>query len=162
MLPQYPPEQLQRLLEKLPKELLDTIYSEQTAETIGNICEQYGIEDERASDIAKYAGQVLVGLLLPSGFEDAIRKNVELPEVLVKAISSEINRFIFYPVKASLEQIHKQVGAKETEKGAVEIPTPRHSDRDDYVVQPEPAQSSESVEADEDRKGPDTYREPIE
>ena len=167
----YSDEQLNTLHENLPKELLDALYSEQTSEAIGNVCEQYGVEDMRVSVIAKYAGQVLMGLILPSEFEDAIRKNVELPEVLVKAIASEISRFVFYPVKASLEQIHKQVGEKE-EIARVDIPTPRHSDRagtpqgteeqDDYIVQQEKEVQEEKPVFSEEQGGEDPYREKAE
>lgn len=174
-MPASPQEQLQKLYKALPRELQNAVFSEETAEIINNACEQYGIEDERVSKIAKYVGDVLIGFILPSEFENEIRKNVELPEVLVKPIANEISRFIFYPVKASLEQIHKQVGSKETDKGTVEIPTPRHSDRagtpqkteaqDDYVVQEENVEKEEEQAEkpvfSEEQGKKDSYRESL-
>ena len=137
----YPQEQLQKLYKQLPRELQDAVFSEETAEIISNACEQYGIDDERVSQVAKYVGDVLMGFILPSEFENEIRKNVALPEVLVKPIANEISRFIFYPHKAALEQLHVRVGEKQEGKKEIGIATPRHSDRDDYIVQPEPAES---------------------
>jgi len=169
---QYSDEQLNTLYKKLPKELLDAVYSEETAEIIGNACEQYGIEDARVSAIAKYAGQVLTGLLLPSEFEDAIRKNVELPEVLVKPIASEISRFVFYPQKAVLEELHRPIGQAAAEKPALGIATPRHSDRagtlketpattEDYMAA-EPKEEQEREVFSEEQRKQDPYREKAE
>lgn len=159
----YPPEQMQKLYEKLPLDLQTALFSEETAEVISNACTQYGIEDERISQVAKYVGNVLSGFILPSEFEDTIRKNVDLPEVLVKAIASEISRFIFYPHKAALEQLHARVGEQ---KGEVAIPTPRHSDRSEYTVeeeQSEKRQEPKEVFTEEQRQSrKDTYREEIE
>ena len=162
----YPPEQMQKLYEKLPPELQTALFSEETSEVIGEACEQYGIGDERVSQVAKYVGDVLTGFILPSEFEDALRQNVDLPEVLIKPIATQINRFIFFPHKAALERLHARIGE---EKRDVEIPTPRHSDRDDYIVE-EPDKSAErnltgppeSEGFGGERKGPDTYREEIE
>jgi len=163
----YPQEQLQKLYTKLPKELQDAVFSEETAEVIGNACEQYGIEDERVPKIAKYVGDVLMGFILPLEFEGAIRKNVELPEVLVKPIASEINRFVFFPVKKQLEQIHIRPGEEKAEVG---IPTPRHSDRaeapqeteaqDDYMIRGE--EQSEKPVFSEEQGREDPYREKAE
>ena len=168
----YSTEQLNKLHEKLPKELLDALFSEETSEIIGNACGQYGIEDERVAQVAKYVGDVLIGLILPSEFEDELRKNVDMPEVLVKAIGREINRFVFYPVKASLRQLHsgieKQEGVQE-----IGIPTPRHGDKtDDYIVQADSEPSSEQQASEEKEeegangestpKKQDSYRESIE
>ncbi len=161
----YPPEQIQKLYNKLPSELQTALFSEETAEVITNACEQYGIDDERVSQVAKYVGEVLSGFILPSEFEDTLRKNVDLPEVLVKAIASEISRFVFYPHKAALEQIHAKIGE---EKAKVEIPTPRHSDRDEYTMEEEPfdtaqgKQKEDTFTEEQERSRKDTYRESIE
>jgi len=150
---QYPQEQLNKLYEKLPKELQTALFSEETAEVIGNACSQYGIEDERVAEVAKHVGDVLMGFILPSELEDALRKNVDLPEVLFKPIASEINRFTFYPVKQALEQIHRQPGEDSSKQG-IGVATPRHSNRlartaqeqeNGYIVE-------ESEETDEEPK----------
>ena len=155
----YPPEQIQKLYEKLPSELKTALFSEETAEVISNTCEQYGIEDERVSQVAKHVGDVLTGFILPSEFEDTLRQNVGLPEVLVKAITREINRFVFFPHKAALEQLHAKFGEQESE---IEIPTPRHSD--DYLTKRGQTQEQEKPVFTEEQQQTekDTYRETIE
>lgn len=172
----YPQEQLQKLYKNLPRELQDAVFSEETAEVISNACEQYGIDDERVSQVAKYVGDVLMGFILPSEFEVALQKNVDLPEVLVKPIASEINRFVFFPVKKQLEQIHIRPGEQAGEKAEIGIPTPRHSEprpqqetpqeTDEYMAEDEEETSEKSqkpkeVFSEEQRKQ-DPYREKAE
>lgn len=158
----YTDEQLNKLYETLPQELQDAIFSGETADAIANACSQYGIEDERLSKIAGYTGDVLAGLILPSEFEDTIRKNVDMPEVLVKAIASEISRFVFYPHKLALEQLHAKVGEQ---KGEVAIPTPRHSERSEYIVEPSEKtqeQREEIFTEEQATSRRDRYRESVE
>lgn len=107
MLQQYNKEKLAKLFEKLSPELRETVFSMETAETVRDACETYGIEDERAGQIAELTGQVLMGLVLPEDFSEKLEKEVELPRVLAQAIAKEINRFVFYPVKPALEELHK-------------------------------------------------------
>ena len=103
----YTPEEIDKILQNLPEELKEAFFSLETVEIIQNVCQTYGIRDERVGKIADYVGQVLMGLLLPSEFQKNLEKEVGLPEVLTKAITQEINRFIFYPVKPCLEELYK-------------------------------------------------------
>jgi hypothetical protein len=107
MAEEYSREQLWKLYEKLPDELKDAIFSEETAENIGEICERNGIDDERVSEIARFTGRVLMGLLPPEELQGILEKEVKLEREVAKKISQEINRFIFYPVKSSLEKLYK-------------------------------------------------------
>ena len=104
---EYTKEQFWKLYEKLPEELREAIFSEETADSIWDICARNGIEDERISEIARYTGRVLMGLLPPDELAETLEKKLELDKETAKRISQEINRFIFYPVKASLEELYK-------------------------------------------------------
>jgi hypothetical protein len=107
MAKEYSKEELWKLYEKLPQELKEAIFSEETAEDIWNICERNGIEDERVSGVARYTGRVLMGLIPPDEFQENLEKELKLKKSQAKKLAQEINRFIFFPVKASLEKIYK-------------------------------------------------------
>jgi len=104
---EYSKEQLWKLYEKIPQELKEAIFSEDTAESIWEICSRNGIEDERISEIARYTGRVLLGILPPADFQETLEKELKLGKEVAKKVSQEINRFIFYPVKSSLEELYK-------------------------------------------------------
>jgi len=104
---EYTKEQLWKLYEKLPEELKEAVFSEETANNIDDICTRNGIEDDRISEIAHYTGRVLMGVLPPADFQEILEKELKLEKDLAKKVSQEINRFIFYPVKASLEELYK-------------------------------------------------------
>ena len=104
---EYTKEQIWKLYEKLPVELKEAIFSEETADNIWDICTRNGIDDERISEVARYTGRVLMGLLPPDELAETFEKELKLDKERAKKISQEINRFIFYPVKASLEELYK-------------------------------------------------------
>ena len=107
MIKEYSHEQIWKLYEKLPKELKEVVFAEETANSIHDICARNKIEDERISEIARYTGRVLMGLLPPDEFQEILEKELKLKKDVAKKITREINRFIFYPVKTSLGQLYK-------------------------------------------------------
>ena len=143
---QYTQEQLDKIYEKLPEELREAIFSVETAENIGDIGDQYGVVDERLNKISEYVGYVLMGLVLPQEFLGILEKEVKLPKVLAEAITKDLNRLVFYPVRPALEQLHRmeiEVSAK--------------------IVTPQPSgEEGEQPRKEERPSGPDTYREPLE
>jgi hypothetical protein len=104
---EYTKEELWKIIEKLPDELKEVIFSEKTAEDIFNICTRNRIEDERMSKVAKYVGRVLMGLLPPSEFENTLEKEVGIEKEAAKNIRREVEIIIFYPVRKQLEEIYK-------------------------------------------------------
>lgn len=107
MAKEYTKEELWKLYEKLPQELKETVFAEETANNIYNICERNNIKDNRTSEVARYTGRTLLGVLPPDEFQETLKKEVKLEEGVAKRVAQEINRFIFYPVKASLEELYK-------------------------------------------------------
>jgi len=138
---QYTREELWKLYQKLPKELKESIFAGETAEHIGNICERYKIPEEKISEIAKQVGNVLIGILPPGEFQEALEKEVKLEKEVAKKIAQEINRFIFYPVKPVLEELYK-----------IEIAPPAKPTK----VTPPPEEKPSAP------PGKDVYREPVE
>src|SRR3989338_2898830 len=138
---QYTEEQLDKIYNKLPEELQEAIFSLETAEDIGSICDTYGVTDERGTEIAKQAGYVLMGLILPQEFSGVLETDVRLPKTLADAIARDINRLGFYPVKPALEQLHRmeiEVTAK--------------------IVTPKPEEQPEGQEPEKGPSGEDRYR----
>ena len=140
----YTPEQVEKALETLPEELKDALFSMETAQHVWDIREKYKAMDEKGDKIPSYVGYVLMGLMLPQEFEQALVKEIKLPKKAAQEVAREINRFVFYPVKPSIEQLHStSIGTAAPQKTSYK----------------EPAQEVEEVEKP---SGPDAYQEPIE
>ena len=143
----YSQEELDKAYEKLPEELQEAIFSMETSQALWNIGERHDVMDKRYGEIARYVSYVLLGLTLPSELQDILEKEVKIPKAVAKEIARDINRFVFYPVRPALEQLHRmeiEVSAK--------------------IVTPQPAEEGETpIEKTKQKpRGPDTYREPIE
>lgn len=141
---EYSKEEVWKLYEKLPKELKEAIFSKETADRIWEICSRNEIEDERISEIARYTGRVLMGLLPPNELEDTLVKELKLNKETAKKVSQEINRFILYPVKVNLEELYK-----------IEITPP-------VGVAPSAPKTTLPEEKLEKPRKEDIYREPVE
>lgn len=141
---EYTKEQFWKAYEKLPQELKEAVFSEETAENIWDICTRNGIDDERISEVARYTGRVLMGLLPPDELAGTLEKKLELDKEMAERISRGVNRFILYPVKARLEELYK------TEI----VPIAGKPVR--------PAPEKEAGEVEEKPKREDIYREPVE
>lgn len=139
----YTSEQLWKLYENLPEELQEAIFSVETADNIWNICERNNVE--KISSIAKYVGNVLVGVLAPEDLQETLEEELKIEKDVAKKVVQEINRFIFFPVRPALEQLYK-VGVTLSEKA------------------PEKPIEQEKTEEEKPRAlpGKDTYRETIE
>lgn len=107
MLKEYTPEQLEQIFQKLPEELKEAIFSLETAKAIAAASEKHGIVDNRLGSIGKYTGEVLMGLIAPVELQEALEKRVGLKTPVAQDILKDINRFVFFPVKAALEQLHE-------------------------------------------------------
>lgn len=139
-MPDYPPEQLWPLYEKLPEDLKEAIFSEKTANTIYDVCNRHGLEEEKISEVAKHTGYVMLGLLPLPEFQETLKDELKLKNDLAQKIALEITRFIFFPLKESLEALYK------TEIEKPEMPTGK----------------SVLEEKLTEKREKDIYREPIE
>jgi len=149
----YTQEQANRAYEKLPEELQEAIFSVETADAIHSACEKQKVLDERVGEIAKHAGYVLMGLELPDELLEVLQKEIKLPKKAAEAINHEINRFVFFPVRSALEQLHR-IEIKPVSKS---IPKPRQELRQELEEE-----EREEEEPRQQPKGPDAYRETIE
>ncbi len=106
-MPNYPQEQLSQLYEKLPQELQDAIFSEENGQNIQDICKKNGVNNEdQVLDTIRNTAYVLMGLLPPNELADVLEKEVNIEGKVAQQISREIKRFVFYPVKKTLEALY--------------------------------------------------------
>ena len=141
-MPEYPKEQVWKIYAKLPEELKEAVFAEETAENISNVCEKNGIDDpKKISEVARLTGQVLLGLLPPDELEEALKKELKLKADVAKKINFGIHRFVFYPVRESLSALYQ-----------MQIVPPR-------VLKKEEEEKEKEKEKPKKR---DIYREPIE
>lgn len=138
MLKKLTPDQLSKILEKLPEDLKEAFFSIESTEKMSEICEKYEIPAEKIPFVVNYVGQVLLGILSPEELEAPLEKEVGLQKEVARSASQQIYRYIFFPVKESLSAL----------SGSIQVP-------------PSP-ERKEKIEEGPSLPRPDTYREPIE
>jgi len=142
----YTKEQFWKLYEKLPQELKDALFAEETGNTIHETCTRNNV-GSHLEEVVELTGQVLVGLLLPQDFPKAL-EGLNIKKDVAQKIAQEINRFVFYPVKPALEQLHRieiEVTAK--------VVTPKPE---------EPGEQPEQQKRKQQERPDDPYREELE
>ena len=143
MAPPYTQEQFWKLYEKLPQELKDALFDEETGNATYEVCKRYEIESH-LTNIVDLVGQVFLGVLLPQDLQNELER-LNIPKETSGKVAREINRFVFYPVKPALEQLHRmeiEVTAK--------------------IVTPQPPKEEDAEEKPEEPRGDDKYREELE
>ena len=100
------PEQFWKLYGHLPAELKETIFSQETADHIYDSCTKNGVAEGGVPQVASLVGDVLLGLSLPEEFQKSLEKEGGIKKDAAVNIAREITRFIFFPLKESLRQLH--------------------------------------------------------
>jgi hypothetical protein len=140
-MPTYPKEQLQQLYKNLPKDLKEALFSQQNANNIQEICTKNGVKDkDKIYDIIGNVGYVLLGLLPPNEFRQVLEYELKIPPNSADLIAKGITRFVFLPLKKTLEALYKT----------------------EIKVEPTPGEAAPPPSPKEEPKGEDVYREPIE
>ena len=137
MAKKYTRKQFWELYAKLPQELKDAVFAEETDDNIYNACKNNNVLENHLG-IIEYVGHVLIGVLPPNEFQETLEKEMKLEKTVAKKVIQEINRFIFYPVKRSLEELYSM---EITPPAEMKVPGP-------IEKKPKPS------------KRKDTYREP--
>ena len=100
---QYP-----EIFEKIPAELLELAFSEETPSKIEEICTKNGIEDEESIEKVAYCvGLVLFGGLHPINLQPTLEKKLNLSSFKTEIIIREINRSIFSLATEKLEKLYE-------------------------------------------------------
>jgi hypothetical protein len=103
----YPKEQLWKIYRSLPKDLQEAMFSQETSESINSVCKKNGLEKEMP-EIAELIGYTFLGLLPPEEFQEFLEKKLEIEKNVAISVYREINRFVFSPVKISLDQLYEE------------------------------------------------------
>ncbi len=106
-MPNYSKKELWKLYASLPEELKNAVFSDENLEAIEKACQKNGVSDEeKLGAVTKDTVQVILGLLPPNDFRQRIKEDAGLEEKEAKAISLEITRFVFIPIKINLEGLY--------------------------------------------------------
>lgn len=142
----YTQEQFWKLYKKLPEELQEALFSIESADFVYELCVKNNIE--KFSEINKYIGDVLIGILPVAKFQETLEKELDIETEIAKNVTQEINRLIFLPVRPSIERLHeiKTVTPKTQTEQNKEFKKP---------IQEEKIETKEKIELDR-------YRESIE
>lgn len=100
---QYP-----EIFERIPPEMIELAFSEETSSKIEEICLENQIEDEETiSKIAYWVGFVLFGVLPPEELEKTLTEKVNLSSFIAAKIAKEINKSIFSLITEKLDKLYK-------------------------------------------------------
>lgn len=125
MIQEYSKEELWKIYDALPSDLQEAIFSEETADSIDNICQICKIEN--VSLAAKLIGRVLMGLLPPKDFIKIAKEELNLEEERAKQFEMHVQHYIFNPVADDLEFIYESE-TKEAKKDAKETGLKKEKD----------------------------------
>ncbi len=117
----YSSDEMWDLFRELPEDLKDASFSERNGQRITNICQRYELDYKTKQQILKLVGYVLFGLLPPNKLTDLMVKDLGLKKEIAEKIYIEINAFVFFKVKDSLEKLYNiKITDKEVKKEEVE------------------------------------------
>jgi hypothetical protein len=98
-------EKMWELYEKIPKELQNVVFSEDTDEKISTICKNNKIENEQT--IIDLVQGVLLGVLPPENTEkELIERGIK--KTLSKIVAEQIQKNIFLPVEESIKKLYNK------------------------------------------------------
>jgi len=147
MAQKYSKQEFWDIYENLPEELQETIFSEKTAEYINTVCEKQEIEPEKISEVARFTGRVLMGLLKPEEFKQLMQEDLDLSKEKAENVFRGISRLVFMPHRQTLEALH---GIEISSLPKPETPSGETEEK-----------ISPKREAPDKKPGKDRYREPI-
>jgi len=92
--------------EKLPDELKDALFAESTTDNISKACTDNGLPEELISDVSKFTGKVLMGLLAPKDFPITLELELNLDSNQARKIAGDIDRTVFGHLRISLNKLY--------------------------------------------------------
>ena len=134
MLKELTDEQLLKILEKLPEDLKEAVFSPETADYIADVFEKFELSGEKCSMVAGAVGNILLKIAPPEEFSKILEKEIGLKKNQAEDVARELDFRVFSQIRASLAP----VAPKTT-----------------------PEEKISPASAERPPKGPDTYREPL-
>jgi hypothetical protein len=102
----YSPEEIWKLYQHLPQEIKDALFSDEIFDEIEKIGKRYNLNSQQITQLSDLVTTTLLGLLPVESLEETLIKDLKLGLTESKRITIELYRYIFYPLKASLEQVY--------------------------------------------------------
>jgi len=102
--------------EKLPDNIKEALFSEENFNIVSEICEANGLTEENSkSQLMKYVGKVLMGLLPIKEFPIILELELDLDSEKARNISWDIDRRIFSHLRISLNKLYTSNVAEKKE-----------------------------------------------
>lgn len=99
--------------EKLPDNIKEALFDEENFNIVSEICEANELsEEETKSQLMKYVGKTLMGLLPIKEFPIILELDLDLDTEKARNISSDIDRRIFSHLRISLNKLYESVAEK--------------------------------------------------
>lgn len=147
---QYTPEQFLRICKRLPEEIKEVLFAEETGDLIYDICQKYDIL-KNLGKIVDLVREVLIGSLDPDDLQEPLKKELKVEAETAKRITQEIDHFIFGPIKDSLDVLYKKKPAAPAQSTFVR-PSTESSLSDEELKRPRVVKGTTKK---------DVYREPV-
>lgn len=139
--------------ETLPDNIKEALFNEENFNVVSEICEKNGITDEEIkSQILKYVGKTLMGLLPIKEFPIILELELNLDSETARNMSWDIDSRIFSHLRISLNKLYESNVA---EKKEVVDNTKKEETKD--KAEPKPEESKPEKPANPG----DGYREPL-
>lgn len=100
-------EEIEKGYDKLPEILKDAMYSPDVAIKVVAIGKKFGLTIEKIGSAAEQTGYVVLGLVRPSEFTQALVDVLEIGADKARELAKEINSQIFYPLREALKAAHQ-------------------------------------------------------
>lgn len=101
-------EQFLGLYKNLPQELKEAIGSNRTVNAIERISDQEELSSEQHSAFVRLVGEVFIGLLPPSQFEDALVEKAGVNKKSAEKINQVFHSSVFYYVQDVLAGLYQE------------------------------------------------------
>jgi len=139
--------------ETLPDNIKEALFSEENFNIISEICDKYGlVEEETKSQIMKYVGKTLMGMLPIKEFSIILELELNLETEKARDISWDIDRRIFSHLRISLNKLYSE---DTKEKVAEKKEVSDNTKKEGSEVKKEETKPQEPVNPN------DPYKEPL-
>ena len=102
-------DQARRRFTIIPERLQDVVFSEQTAEIMGEIANQYHLDDKKIVIVGKITGFVLLGFIHTEDVSREIQTQLALQVALANDISNSLSAKIFNALQDDLTKVYAPV-----------------------------------------------------
>lgn len=107
MAQEYTEQELEERYLHLPPELREALFSVEHAQQMYEIGKKSGLNVEQIGALAQESGYLIIGITHPHDFAANLSRRLGVDLEKARAIATEINHQIFYPLRELLKSAHK-------------------------------------------------------